>query len=438
MSTQALTAPTADDDLATWLQYLEQLHPQAIDMGLERIRSVAERLQLLQPQAYVFTVAGTNGKGSTVRFLETFLTTAGYRTGVYISPHLQHYPERVRISGQQLDERAHVQAFAAVEAARQKVSLTYFEFGTLAALWLMQQQPLDALILEVGLGGRLDAVNIIDPDIAVLTSIGIDHVGFLGADRNSIGMEKIGIFRPHRVAICGEPELPEAVREAVQQRVVALRQVGVDFYYQRDSSDAERWHWWQGDLQWRDLPLPQLPLPNAATALAALVASKFQLSATQIASALQQAREPGRLQYIEHAAASQQPPWLLDVAHNPHAAAYLAQQLRQRFPQRSILAVVGMLADKDVRGTLQALAPVVQQWFFTDLSAPRGASAVHLASQLAPDSAVPVSCWPTLAAALRAAEQQARALAKAQPLVLICGSFLTVAAALAIQSEQEA
>src|SRR5690554_2768826 len=220
--------PSASAGLDAWLSYLEQLHPSAIDMGLARVQTVAERLQLTQTDAHVFMVAGTNGKGSTVRYLETILNCADYRTGVYVSPHLHQYTERVRIQGQQLSEAEHVAAFAAIEAARGDVSLTYFEFGTLAALWLLQQQQLDAWILEVGLGGRLDAVNIVDADVALLTSVGIDHVGFLGADRTGIAHEKAGIFRSQRPAICGEPDLPESVVAAANDKQVALQRVGID------------------------------------------------------------------------------------------------------------------------------------------------------------------------------------------------------------------
>ncbi|WP_339878872.1 bifunctional tetrahydrofolate synthase/dihydrofolate synthase, partial [Pseudidiomarina gelatinasegens] len=292
--------PSSSAGLNAWLNYLEHLHHSAIDMGLDRIKQVANRLELTTTSAQVFTVAGTNGKGSTVRYLETILQEDGYSTGVYISPHLHHYAERVRINTKQLSEAEHVQAFAAIEAARGDVSLTYFEFGTLAALWLMKQQPLDAWILEVGLGGRLDAVNIVDADVALLTSIGIDHIGFLGDDRTGIAREKAGIFRAERPAICGEPEFPQEVADAALENGVLLQQVGIDFHYRM--AGAGVWHFHNQDTVLNNLPLPQLPLPNAATAIAALAASNLPISDKAIRAGLDKAREPGRLQLLEASA----------------------------------------------------------------------------------------------------------------------------------------
>lgn len=418
--TTRITAPLPSAGLDVWLEYLEQLHPVAIDMGLQRVHAVAEKMHLLQPQARVITVAGTNGKGSTVRYLETILALSGYATGAYISPHLQHYSERVRINRQLLDDHAHVAAFAAVEQARGDISLSYFEFGTLAALWLFQRQPLDVLVLEVGLGGRLDAVNIIDADVAVLTSVGIDHIGFLGSDRSGIAAEKVGIFRPQRPAICGEPDMPNAVLETVRQRGVELLQVGQHFHYREQ---ADSWSWWSASEQLLELPLPQLPLPNAATAVAALRALGLPIAPQALHDGLQQAREPGRLQQL-----AGPPLRLLDVAHNPHAAAFLADYLVKQFPQRSVYAVVGMLHDKDIAGTLAALAGVVQRWYFADLTGPRGATAQQLAEALAASGAstAEVHCFSAVTAAHQAACAAALQQTNEAPLVLVCGSFYTV------------
>jgi folylpolyglutamate synthase/dihydrofolate synthase len=418
--------PSNSAGLDAWLSYLEQLHPSAIDMGLERVKTVAERLVLTTTSAQVFTVAGTNGKGSTVRYLETILRCAGYNTGVYISPHLHHYAERVRINALQLAEQEHVAAFAAIEEVRGDISLTYFEFGTLAALWLMKQRDLDAWILEVGLGGRLDAVNIINADVALLTSVGIDHIGFLGDDRTGIAREKAGIFRPYRPAIVGEPDFPNAVATAALEQDVQLHRVGQDFHYRVTGADT--WQFRDSHNFLQDLPLPQLPLPNAATAIAALAASKLPVSDQAIRDGLAQAREPGRLQFVsgdkQHRVDT-----LLDVAHNPHAANYLVQALAHRYPQREIFAVVGMLHDKDIAGTLAALQPAVSRWYFASLAEPRGASAAQLLEN-APSEANYTECFESVTVAYQKAQEDALAMAltmqSTQPLVLVCGSFYTV------------
>lgn len=411
--------PSPEAGLNTWLTYLEALHPTAIDMGLDRVQKVATKLSL-KPSAVVFTVAGTNGKGSSVRLLETMLRAQGYHTGVYISPHIEHYNERVRIDTEQLNDADHVAAFKAVEAARGGISLTYFEFGTLAALWLLQQQPLDAWILEVGLGGRLDAVNIIDADVALLTSIGIDHVQFLGPDRASIAREKAGIFRPQRAAIVGEPDLPESARIYAESIHAELYRVGYEFNYQRHD-DQQTWAFAGVTGKLESLPLPQLPLANAATVIAALQAAPLKVSIEAIRQGLRNAREPGRLQYL-----SGPPPVLLDVAHNPHAANFLSshiEQLRQHRP-RKVYGVIGMLHDKDIQGTIAALADQVDEWFFASLAGPRGATAAELQSA-ANALNQSGSCFDTVpeafAAACSAADENESAL------VLVCGSFYTVA-----------
>src|SRR5690554_89085 len=418
--------PSASAGLDAWLSYLEQLHPSAIDMGLARVQTVAERLQLTQTDAHVFMVAGTNGKGSTVRYLETILNCADYRTGVYVSPHLHQYTERVRIQGQQLSEAEHVAAFAAIEAARGDISLTYFEFGTLAALWLMQQRALDAWILEVGLGGRLDAVNIVDADVALVTSIDIDHVGFLGSDRTGIAHEKAGIFRPQRLAVVGEPDFPAAVTSAAVARGVILHRVGHDFFYRVTGQTT--WEYRDGNNYLQDLPLPQLPLPNAATAVAALAGCRLPIPSQAIRAGLTQAREAGRLEWRPGDGVTTMDT-LLDVAHNPHAAHYLVQALQARYPKHRVLAVVGMLEDKDIAGTLQALAPAVDAWYFAHLTVPRGTTAETLA-QYAPAAVngKPIlrGCFTSVAAAFAQAQQDALVMAEQPVLVLVCGSFYTV------------
>ncbi|MFC0444410.1 bifunctional tetrahydrofolate synthase/dihydrofolate synthase [Pseudidiomarina halophila] len=415
-----LTAPLSTAGLDAWLSYLEALHPSTIDLGLERVAQVAQRLEINPGKAQVITVAGTNGKGSTVRYLETILQASGYRTGVYISPHLRVYEERVRIDGKQQPAALHVQAFAAVEAARGDTSLTYFEFGSLAAFWLMQQLPLDVWILEVGLGGRLDAVNCIDADVGILTSVGIDHVDFLGPDRTGIAREKAGIFRAGKGAVIGEPDFPAEVVAELKAKNISPARVGKEFNYR--VTDEQHWHFTGRESELRDLPMPQLPLPNAATALMALELLALPVTEQAIRQGLSKARESGRLQLM-----AGNPDYLLDVAHNPHAAAFLRDYVQRRFPKRSVYAVVGMLKDKDIAGTLAALEPVVDAWYLADLEGIRGASAAELADALSTTAKQrPLTQFSDVTQAFTAACSDARDCGE-QPLVLVCGSFYTVA-----------
>jgi dihydrofolate synthase/folylpolyglutamate synthase len=412
-------SPSITAGLDAWLSYLEALHPSEIELGLERVQAVAERLAIDPGRAKVITVAGTNGKGSTVRYLETILRAAGYATGVYISPHLVHYEERVRVNREQLSAAQHVEAFAAVEQARGDTSLTYFEFGTLAAFWLMQQQQLDVWILEVGLGGRLDAVNCLGADVGVITSVGIDHVAFLGPDRVGIAREKAGIFRPGRAAVIGEPDFPASVFAELQQRGIEPVRVGVDFHYRRNT-DGTTWDYVGRSSALPGLPLPQLPLPNAATALKAIEKLDLPVSLKAIEEGLRNARESGRLELRVGP-----PKVLLDVAHNPHAATFLAQHIQSCYANTKVIAVVGMLHDKDIDGTLAALSAVVSEWYLADLSGPRGAKAERLVAALAPEQQRAARTFAAVPEAYQAA--CAKALQQSvETLVLVCGSFYTV------------
>ncbi len=402
--------PQATSPLATWLHYLEHLHSQAIELGLDRIQRVAAQLDLLKPAPFVFTVAGTNGKGTTCRTLETLLIAAGYRVGVYSSPHLVRYTERVRIQGEELREAQHSASFARIEAGRGDISLTYFEFGTLSALNLFRQAALDVVILEVGLGGRLDATNIVDADVAVITSIALDHTDWLGPDRESIGREKAGVFRAGKPAVVGEADMPATIAAVAAEKGAQLLQINRDWQWQRHS---EGWTLQDAAGELCDLPLPQVPLPNAATALAALRASGLNVSEETIRAQLPNAVLAGRFQTVSHA-----PQVILDVAHNPHAAAYLASRLAELPRSGQVYAVAGMLHDKDIAGTLAALAPQVTHWYCAPLEGPRGASAAELLTHL--DSG-------TAYANVNAAWQAARAQASAEDVILVCGSFHTVA-----------
>lgn len=402
--------PQATSPLATWLSYLEHLHSKTIDLGLTRVNEVAGRMAVVKPAPFVFTVAGTNGKGTTCRTLESVLMAAGYRVGVYSSPHLVRYTERVRVQGEELAEAAHTASFAEIEAARGEISLSYFEFGTLSALWLFKQARLDVVILEVGLGGRLDATNIVDADVAVVTSIALDHTDWLGPDRESIGREKAGIFRSGRPAIVGEPDMPHTIADVAAEKGAVLRRRGVDWRY---ASGEQGWDFSDERGTLAGLPLPQVPMPNAATALAALRASGLTVSEQAIRDGIRQAMLPGRFQIIGEA-----PRVILDVAHNPHAAAYLAGRLKSLPKTGRVLAVIGMLHDKDIAGTLANLMAEVDCWYCAPLEGPRGATAEQLLEHLRTGRACAdvAQAWHT-----------AMADAGPEDTVLVCGSFHTVA-----------
>lgn len=402
--------PQATSPLAAWLSYLEHLHTKTIDLGLERVGEVAARLNVQKPAPFVFTVAGTNGKGTTCRTLEAMLTAAGYKVGVYSSPHLVRYTERVRVQGAELAESAHTASFAAIEQARGDISLSYFEYGTLSALWLFKQAGLDVVILEVGLGGRLDATNLVDPDVAVITSIALDHTDWLGPDRESIGREKAGIFRGGRPAIVGEPDMPTTIADVAREKGAPLLQRDVAWQY-GIADDS----WWFSDGAGRldNLPLPQVPQPNAATALAALRASGLTVSEQAIREGIASAILPGRFQTIQTS-----PRVILDVAHNPHAAAYLAGRLKSEPLNGRVLAVIGMLHDKDIAGTLACLEGVVDSWYCAPLEGPRGATAEQLVEHLRAGAVY---------ASVAQAWHAAMADAGPEDTVLVCGSFHTVA-----------
>ncbi len=402
--------PQATSPLATWLSYLENLHSKTIDLGLARVSLVAEHLDVLQPAPFVFTVAGTNGKGTTCRTLEAILMAAGYTVGVYSSPHLIRYTERVRVQGGELIESAHTASFAAIEAARGDTSLTYFEYGTLSALWLFKQAKVDVVILEVGLGGRLDATNIVDANVAVVTSIALDHTDWLGPDRESIGREKAGVFRGGRPAIVGEPDMPHTIADVAREKAAVLRQRDVDWRY---TVEDDSWTFSDAEGELRGLPLPQVPQPNAATALAALRASQLAVSEEAIREGIANALLPGRFQTIQL-----EPRLILDVAHNPHAAAYLAGRLKSLPKTGRVLAVIGMLHDKDIAGTLACLDEVVDSWYCAPLEGPRGATAQQLREHLRAG---------TLYDRVAQAWHAAMADAAPEDTVLVCGSFHTVA-----------
>ena len=403
--------------LSDWLSYLEKIHPSVIDLGLHRVGLVADRLGLRQLPATVVTVGGTNGKGTTCALLEAIYRAAGYRVGVYSSPHLLRYNERVRIQGQDASDAELCQAFAAVEAARGEVSLTFFEFGTLAALWLFRAAAPDLVLLEVGLGGRLDATNLVESDLAVVTSIALDHCDWLGDTREAIASEKAGIYRPGKPAISGEPNPPVTLAQTAQAIGAKLLQVGADF--RRHEAEAV-WHFQGARQQWRELPYPELPLDNAVTALAVVEQLSQPIDSAAIRTGLAGARLAGRMQLLRT-----QPQVTLDVAHNPHSAHYLARQLAARGKVGRRLAVAGMLKDKDIRQTLGELVELVDLWFLADLHGARAALAQELSAVLPSESAR--HCYASVADAYR----EALATAQEQDEIIVLGSFHTVAEAMA-------
>ncbi|RRV20110.1 bifunctional tetrahydrofolate synthase/dihydrofolate synthase [Stutzerimonas nitrititolerans] len=413
--------------LGDWLAYLEQLHPTAIDMGLERAREVAVRLSLGRPARRIVTVTGTNGKGSTCAFIASLLRGQGLKVGVYSSPHLLRYNERVQIDGEQASDEALCAAFAAVEAARGDVSLTYFEMGTLAAFWLFQRAGLDAAVLEVGLGGRLDAVNLVDADVSVVTNIGLDHSEWLGDSRDSVATEKAGIFRSGKPALCGDLHPPASLLDWAARLQALLYLRGRDFDL---ALDAQGWHW-RGvssagePLELHDLPLLSLPVENAALAIQAFVLLEPDWQPERVADALLQTRVTGRLDRRTLRSKGQDVPLLLDVGHNPHAASYLAESLAARPPTGRRLAVFGLLADKDLDGILDVLLPGVDDWAVAPLATPRSAPASDLQEALLRRGAS-VSIHAGVAQALEAQLAQA----EEGDEILLFGSFYCVAEAL--------
>jgi dihydrofolate synthase/folylpolyglutamate synthase len=415
--------------LAAWLAYLETLHPRAIALGLERVRAVYERLAIA-PRIPVITVGGTNGKGSTSALLESMLSGGGYRTGLYTSPHLLRYNERVRIAGSDAGDDVLCAAFAAVEAVRQETPLTYFEFGTLAALWLFARAGLDALVLEVGLGGRLDAVNVVDADVAVVTTIAIDHTDYLGITREDIGREKAGIFRAGRIAICADPDPPAALVDQARAIGATLLRIGTEFGF---VAEETQWRYVGPGGARHGLPYPALrggyQLANAAAALTALDALRERLPVSMgaVREALVGIELPGRFQVLPG-----RPVTVLDVAHNAQAARALADNLAAMGFHPQTLAVFGIMSDKEIGAVIAALKPRADRWLVATLPSPRGATAALLRARLeeagvAPDA---ILTFDDPGAAYRAAREMATEADR----IIVFGSFLTVAAALSHES----
>lgn len=408
-------------DLDRWLAWQETLHPSAIDLGLERVRTVLARLDLARPPFRVAVVGGTNGKGSTVALLERLLAQAGLRTAAYTSPHLVRYTERLRVDGREADAEEFVEAFDAVDRARAGTSLTYFEFGTLAALEICRRRGVEFAVLEVGMGGRLDAVNVFEPEVAVVTTVGLDHQAWLGPDREAIGREKGGIFRAGRPAVIGDRDPPASLLAAAGDD--ALR-IGREF---DRSETGPTWAWRSGDCRLEGLPRGLFAAPalldNAACAIAAFRAlpEGRQPDAAAVARAIGAVRLPGRLQRVPGPVE-----WWFDVAHNPDGARVLAGALAADPPRGRTLAVAGMMADKDADGVGRALGGVVDAWIAVGLAPPRGLAAGELAARLAAATGRTVDTARDVARACDAAA----ALAEPGDRIVVFGSFHVVGPAL--------
>lgn len=418
--------------LAEWLDYQQNVHTRGIDLGLERVRTVAERMQLWRPAPIVIVVGGTNGKGSTVAFLDAMLGAAGKRVGCYTSPHLERYNERVRIAGVDIDDAALIDAFERIEVARGSITLTYFEFGTLAALWIFAHRELDVCVLEVGLGGRLDAVNIVDADVAIVTTIALDHQDYLGDDLAGIAREKAGIFRAQHPAVIAEAVPLMALIHAAINHQVQLIRCGHEYSF---TATALGWRWTSGETQ-LDLPLPLLnalcQCTNAAAAIATLHALRDRLGwhPAAIVAGVRKAHIAARLQCF-----SGVPELIIDVAHNPQAAVTLAVWLAAHPSPGRTLAVFSALADKDIAAIVQPLATHITRWYVSGLDqhTARGASTQEVAMRLclgAPDADYHCATHP--AAALAAAWCEAAP----EDRVVAFGSFYVATAALGFAREQ--
>jgi dihydrofolate synthase/folylpolyglutamate synthase len=409
------------DSLDAWLHWQEQLHPRPIDLGLERVAEVYRQLKLNSKKPPTITVAGTNGKGSCIAYLEAIYRAQGYKVGAYTSPHILRYNERIRINGTEAGDNQLCEAFTLIDGLRGNTSLSYFEFGTLAALILFAAAEVDVQLLEVGLGGRLDAVNIVAPDAAILTTIAIDHVDWLGNTLEAIGREKAGIFRSNVPAIIGENNPPASVLECATDKQALLMQMGQTFSYNKLE---QGWDWQTADLHLLNLPAPAFKgehqYRNASAVLMAINAlqSSLPVSETAIQTGLKNAQLKGRFQLIPG-----DKPLLLDVGHNPQAVQTLADYLRDEFPAVKVHAVFAMMKDKDIPGVLSIINHHVEDWFLAPLNNPRAASDQLLINYFQQLNIKNVNNgFADFSAALAAAKSAA------QPgeLILIFGSFFLV------------
>ena len=409
------------NDLASWLRWKESLHPNAIDLGLARVKQVLERLAWSRPSYPIVTIGGTKGKGSTVALLERVWSAAGYRVGAFTSPHLRRYNERIRIGEREIADESLVTAFERIDEARGDVSLTFFEFNTLAALLTFETAGLDIMLLEVGMGGRLDAVNIVDSDIAVVTSIALDHCEWLGYDVESIGREKAGIYRADRPALFGSPNPPVSVVQTAKEIRARFLQLGKDFDYVLHEG---QWDWRMQDKSVLALPLPNLfgatQVSNAATSLAVVECLSARLPVTRAAieDGLRTLSLPGRFQVLD----LRERRWILDVAHNPASARTLAENLRALPSTGRTVAICGILGDKDIEAIASELAAIVDEWIVVPLPSPRALPVMESAQRLVGGGARTI----TNSSTIEAAAAQALNLTTSEDRIAVFGSFLTV------------
>ncbi|MDX3774280.1 bifunctional tetrahydrofolate synthase/dihydrofolate synthase [Chromatiaceae bacterium AAb-1] len=411
--------------LTDWLCYIEQRHPvHQIELGLSRIAAVAIRASLAILPGKKILIGGTNGKGTTARCLEQLLLAQGFSTGVYSSPHLLRFNERLRINEQDVSDEQWVEAFAFIEQLRQDTELTYFEFTTLASFYILKQADVDFCLIEVGLGGRLDATNIIEPDISVITTVDLDHQDFLGNSRELIGYEKAGIFRAARPAVVGELLVPQSVYDAAAELGCQLSVVNQHYHYQQHEAN---WSW-QGQTQgYQQLPRSAVPVQNMATSLTVLEQLGHLPDEATVRQVLPHISLAGRMQWLQ-----QHPAVIVDVAHNPQSAQYLAEQLTRLKPHyRKLIAFTGMLKDKDIAGSLLPLTALFDKWHLVSLGGARGASAAMLAQVLA-ECTAPQQQHEDVVVAYSSALSQLQQ----DELLVVFGSFITVSAVLASYNQE--
>ncbi len=423
MTSTALLQSQSCHSLADWLCYIEQSHPiEKIELGLGRVQTVAERAALAQLPGTVILIAGTNGKGTTARTLEQLLLAQGLSVGVYSSPHLLRFNERLRIDGVDVADELWVEGLKQVEALRADIALTYFEFTTLAAFAILKNQAPQICLIEVGLGGRLDATNIVDPALSIITTVDLDHQDWLGNDRETIGREKAGVFRAGRPAVVGDLQVPQSVRQVAADIGALLCCAGTDFQLELQS---QTFAWRYAGQHYQHLPLPGVPMQNVATALTALALLNLLPDENVCAQVLAELSLPGRMQWL-----SAKPAVLLDVAHNPQSAAYLAAQLVQLRPgYRKVQLVVGMLKDKDIREALSCFTGQDYHWHLVSLSGVRGASS-DLLQQALPSTEQ--SCqYPQMSDVLATITS-----APADELFVVFGSFVTVSSVLSLWPQE--
>ncbi|WP_180116374.1 bifunctional tetrahydrofolate synthase/dihydrofolate synthase [Acinetobacter sp. YH12140] len=416
------TAPLATDSLNTWLDYWSHVHVTGIDLGLERVIPVAERLGVTQPDAKVLTVAGTNGKGSTTTTLAAILNAQGYNVGLYQSPHIYRFNERVKLQGVEVADQTLIDAFVAVDQARREceLSLSFFEATTLAAFVIFKQQHCDVWVLEVGLGGRLDVVNVVDPDVAVITNIGLDHTDWLGDTIEKIAFEKAGIIRPNiPVIFGGQQVLPEAIRQKAEDCQAALHVLNRDYFYQY-SDDGQSWMFASSGTTLK-LPVGSLALENISTAVAAILASGLVVSQQSIAQGINNAKLQGRFEVREIAGKTV----IFDAGHNPHGVEFLLKQLRNFLQYNKqyteVISVFSMLTDKDINSVVNLLKDTVRMWKIAQLNVPRAASITQLDSALQHQV---VEHYDNVQLAFKSALEET----KNNQLILVCGSFHTLEA----------